>query len=45
MDDETHCLQAIQAVLPASIVSTPLPETLRPPLPSRYSTMRATSSA
>ena len=32
-----------QAVLPASMVST-LPVMLRPPSPSRYSTMRATSS-
>jgi hypothetical protein len=32
------------AVLPASMVST-LPVMLRPPSPSRYSTMRATSSA
>src|SRR3954463_16332791 len=31
------------AVLPASTVNT-LPVTLRPPSPSRYSTMRATSS-
>jgi hypothetical protein len=34
---------AIQAVLPASMVNTP-PVMLRPPSPSRYSTMRATPS-
>jgi hypothetical protein len=33
----------VQAVFPASIVNT-APVTLRPPSPSRYSTMRATSS-
>jgi hypothetical protein len=42
-----NCVQAeinaIHAVLPASMVST-LPVMLRPPSPSRYSTMRATSS-
>jgi hypothetical protein len=41
--EPVDAIDPFQAVFPASIVNT-VPVTLRPPSPSKYSTMRATSS-